>query len=72
MFSRSIIDYCRSVIDDSRVLLQLVASFKSVIYIFTVQATKPVFSALKKTLMILEPVTKACPGKSIFWISGEK
>ncbi len=41
MFSRSAIDNSRSIIDDSEVTLQLVASFMIVIYnhhIFTVQA----------------------------------
>jgi hypothetical protein len=41
MFSRSITDDSKSIIDNSRVMLQLVASFGIIIYdhIFIVQAT---------------------------------
>jgi hypothetical protein len=42
MFSRSVIDNSRNVIDDSRVILQLVASFTIIIYacqFFIAQAT---------------------------------
>jgi hypothetical protein len=39
MFSRSITEDSKSIIDDSRIMIQLVAPFTIVIYVFIVQAT---------------------------------
>jgi hypothetical protein len=44
MFSRSVIAISRNIIDDSRAMLQLVASFMIIIYNFIVQATDNVLA----------------------------
>jgi len=63
MFSRSIIDYSESLIDDSRVMLQLVASFTIAIYdhhVFTFLNVK-MFLFLKYQVSFLRQVDKNEP-----------